>query len=185
MNDTLHQVSAAADGLDVLELRQSQSSLFYVSAYDGLLQEKRNYATMPAWEPGSLGSMKVQAIGNISVPETNSVENPPNDWDSYRMAAVYSTEFYGGPGARLFYHSLAAPNGTSCVQELIWNQTADTWSLGATLADPYPNSHLAVTIDDSTRMLRLFYSVGNLTLQESFLNISDPNGVYDQGTSPH
>ena len=98
------------------------------------------------------------------------------------MAAAYSTRFHGGPAARLFYHSVAT-DGTARVQELVWNQTADSWALGATLTDPYPNSHLAVTIDNSTQLLRLFYSSGNLTLGESWLNISDPNGVYREGTS--
>lgn len=96
------------------------------------------------------------------------------------MAVVYSTDFYDGPGARLFYHFLAE-NGTTWVQEMIWNQNSDVWSEGAMLNDPWPSSHLAAIIDETGKTLRLFYSAGNLTLQESYLNIADANATYGRG----
>ena len=117
--------------------------------------------------------------GNISLPpgDNNDVEN---SWDSYRMAAVYSTNFYTGPGIRLFYHSQQL-NGSSFVQEMIWIQTNDTWSAGAKLSNVWPNSHMVATMDNSTNILRLFFSSGGNTLQEMWLPITDPNAEYTAG----
>ena len=154
-----------------------------MDSYHGFLQEKRDYpnTTTGEWLPGTLNNQNIQAIGDIALPGANSQQNPTNSWDSFAIAAAYSPNFHSGPGSRLFYHTQAA-NGTAYVQEMLWNQTGDSWSDGATLLDPWPNSQLAVTIDESTKLLRLFYSAGNLTLQESWLNISDPAGRYHQGT---
>lgn len=96
------------------------------------------------------------------------------------MTVVYSTKFYDGPGARLFFHFLA-DNGTTWVQEMVWNQNSDVWLAGATLKDPWPSSQLAAAIDEAGETLRLFYSAGNLTLQESYLNISDASATYKTG----
>ena len=96
------------------------------------------------------------------------------------MAAVYSKNFHSGPGIRLFYHAEQL-NGNSSVQEMVWNQRNDSWSNGAKLSSPWPNSHLAATIDESTHILRLFFSSGSQTLQESYTNISAPNDGYHNG----
>lgn len=98
------------------------------------------------------------------------------------MAVAYSTNFHDGPGARLFYHFLAE-NGTRWVQEMIWNQNSDSWSQGATLNDPWPSSRLAAVVDETGKTLRFFYSAGNLTLQESYLDIQDANSTYKTGMS--
>jgi hypothetical protein len=96
------------------------------------------------------------------------------------MASVYSTNFFDGPGARMFYHFLAE-NGTTWVQEMIWNQNSDLWSQGAVIVGPWPSSRLAAIIDETGSTLRLFYSTGNRTLQESYLNIQDANATYETG----
>ncbi|KAK3168157.1 hypothetical protein OEA41_004603 [Lepraria neglecta] len=119
--------------------------------------------------------------GNISLPAGS--EDPDNEWDGYRIAAVYSKNFYNGPGVRLFYHSQWQSNGTTFVQEMIWNQQNDSWSEGAKLNNVWPNSHVTATIDDSTNILRLFFSSGGNTLQELYLPIMDPNGQYTDGLS--
>lgn len=155
--------------------------MFYVGT-NGLLQEKRKiFSSTAYWEPGTLNSKNFPAVGNITQPLEG--DDPKNDWDGYRMAAVYSKNFHSGPGIRLFYHA-SQLNGSSFVQELIWNQKNDTWSKGAVLNRPYPNSHLAVTVDESTNVLRLFYSAGNKTLAEDWVDISDPNGNYFSGMHP-
>ena len=120
-------------------------------------------------------------VGNITVPSDNN-NDPKNNWDSYRMAAVYSTSFQSGPGLRLYYHAEEL-NGTSWVQELIWDQRNDTWSLGATFYDAWPSSHLAATVDESSKILRFFFSSGNLTLSEYYTNISSPDSGYHKGKS--
>ena len=99
------------------------------------------------------------------------------------MAAVYSENFASGAGGRLFYHASNA--SLNYVQEVVWNFNDNKWTLGTQLSDPYPSSHLAATVDEVSHTLRLFYSAGNLTLQESFLDISDPdpNAPYQQGIS--
>lgn len=150
---------------------------------NGLLQEKRKiYNDTGLWEPGTLNNYDVAAVRNITVPAGSN--DPANDWDSYRMAAAYSKNFHSGPGTRLFYHSQQL-NGSSYVQELIWYQGNDTWSYGTRLHTPWPNSHLAATIDESTKILRLFFSSGNNTLQEMWMSLTDPNGEYRNGKNPN
>ncbi|KAI9887487.1 MAG: hypothetical protein M1823_000666 [Watsoniomyces obsoletus] len=112
-----------------------------------------------------------------------SVHAPPEnqtDHGSFALAAAYSTAFASGPGARVYYHAPPTdqiPSGW--VQELIWDQRSDSWSMGARLPDPAPTSQLAVTING--RFLRLFYSTGSGTLQEHWLDIADPRANYVRG----
>lgn len=122
--------------------------------------------------------MNFAAVGNLSLPSVT--QDPKNDWDGYRMAAVYSENFHGGPGIRLYYHAENL-TGPSYVQELIWVQSTDSWTNGAKLHNPWPSSHLAATIDESTQILRLFFSSGNNTLQEAWMSVSDPTGTYKNG----
>ena len=146
---------------------------------NGLLQEKRwRYASQDSWLPGSLNSLNLPMVGNITLPSGSS--DPENSWDSYRMAAVHSANFAAGPGVRLFYHAQQL-NGTSLVQELIWTQKNDSWVQGATIEGAWPNSHLAATIDESIGVLRLFYSTGGGTLQEAWTSLSDTSGTYKNG----
>lgn len=109
--------------------------------------------------------------GNDS-PHKNNGE-PENGWDVYRMTAVYSENFESGAGCRLFSHS---SNGSSVVRELIRNKNEEDWSRGATF-DAYPNFHSSATIDESTRILRLFYSTGGRALQY----ITKKNAKYEKG----
>ena len=67
------------------------------------------------------------------------------------------------------------------IQELMWNQTGDTWLKGATFNDAWPTSHLAASIDESTNILRLFFSVGGKTLQEYWTDITTPETAYQKG----
>lgn len=107
-----------------------------------------------------------------------------NGWHRYRMAAVYSENFHDGPGCRLFYHTGSFSERSNWVQELIWNRKKDSWTIGNKVTfEAVLNSHLSATIDQSTRVLRLFYSTGDSVLQESWLDISDPNGQYIPGMS--
>ena len=144
------------------------------------IQEKRNYPDQPYWQPSPnvINSQNIPAVGRIRTDSINA--DPQNSFDSYRMAATYSTNFYDGSEGRLFIHQQAT-NGTSWVQEMIWSQGNDSWAQGHQFTDAWPNSHIAVTVDESSQTLRLFFSIGNLTLQEHFLNISDPNGTYNLG----
>ena len=100
------------------------------------------------------------------------------------MAAVYSDSFAIGAGTRFFYHR-SSSNGTSWVQEWIWSRETDSWQIGQVIPNVYPNSRIAATVDEQNRLLRLYFSVGNMTLQESYLNISDPQGLYNSGMSLH
>ena len=161
-----------------MTLTEKKGSIFYVGL-NGLLQEKRKiFSSTNYWEPASLNSMNVAAVGNLSVPSVT--QDPKNDWDGYRMAAVYSENFHGGPGIRLYYHAENL-TGPGYVQELIWVQSTDSWINGAKLHNPWPSSHLAATIDESTQILRLFFSSGNNTLQEAWMSVSDPTGTYKNG----
>ena len=100
-------------------------------------------------------------------------KDPANDWNSYRIAAAYSTKFKAtGPGACVFCHAQHS-NGSTYVQELIWTQNNDSWAQGATITGVSPNSRLAATIGESLGILRLFYSAGDNTLQESYSLLSD------------
>ena len=120
-------------------------------------------------------------IGNVSLPSDS--KDPKNGWEGYRMAAVYSSRFTTGPGVRLYFHA-AALNGTSYVKEFIWIQDKDTWSDGATFHDVNPNSHIAATVDESNDILRLFYSTSDGTLQEAWMDLTDPSGRYKPGILP-
>lgn len=155
--------------------------MFYVGT-NGYLQEKRvPYNNVSAWwEPGTLNPSGIKMVGNISLPDKNRNKDPINQFDSYRMAAVYSEHFWNGAGTRLFFHR-AATNGTTWVEEWIWNRRSDDWRIGQRITNVYPNSHLAATVDETNRLLRLYFSSGNLTLQEVWLNITDPKSVYNNG----
>ena len=144
-----------------------------------MLQEKRKiFSSSAYWEPGSLNNMGIAAVGNLSI--SSLTQDPKNDWDGYRMAAVYSENFHTGPGLRLYYHAENL-TGAAYVQELVWTQSTDSWANGAKLHNPWPNSHLAATIDESTQILRLFFSSGNNTLQEAWMSVSDPTETYKNG----
>ena len=145
------------------------------------MQEKRNYGG-GLWEPGTLDGTGLTLTGNIQPQgsETTTSKDPSNNWDSYRMAAVYSTKFGTGPGARFFIHQLQS-SGQTFVQEMIWHQSNDSWTYGSQFPDVWPTSHLTATIDETSGLLRLFYSAGNLTLAESYTNITESQGVYHKG----
>ncbi|KAL9127930.1 MAG: hypothetical protein Q9217_003287 [Psora testacea] len=160
-------------------LTRRKGSIFYVGM-NGLLQEKRKiYNSTQYWEPAALNNLNIPMVGNIRLPSAS--DDPQNSWDSYRMAAVYSTNFTSGAGARLFYHKQQSNESgvvQSVVQELVWTWDNDTWTEGATIEGVWPNSHLAATIDESLGILRLFYSSGNKSLQESWISLSDTDGVH-------
>lgn len=146
---------------------------------NGLLQEKRKiFSSTAYWEPGTLNNKNFAAVASLPLPAVT--QDPKNEWDGYRMAAVYSGNFRTGPGLRLYYHAENL-TGAPFVQELIWTQNTDSWVKGAKLLNPWPNSHLAATIDESTQILRLFFSSGNNTLQEAWTSLSDPTGTYKNG----
>ncbi|KAL9609581.1 MAG: hypothetical protein Q9167_005654, partial [Letrouitia subvulpina] len=154
--------------------------MFYIGT-NGFLQEKRKaFDDNLFWEPGTLNSQNIALVGNISLPE--KTRDPINNFDSYRMAAVYSVRFASGPGTRLFHH-MQSLNGSTWVQEWIWTQSTDNWQKGQSISDVFPNSHLAATVDEENMLLRLYYSSGNLTLHEKWINISDPTSVYNDGIS--
>ena len=146
------------------------------------LQEKRKlFSDTAYWEQRSLGpTLELVAHGNVTAPN-NHDQDPVNDWDGFRLAAVYSANFHDGPQARLFFREQPL-SGPSIIQELIWNQNTDAWSKGANFTDSWPTSHMAATIDESNNILRLFYSTGNKTLQEYWIDISSQNAVYAKGT---
>ena len=122
-------------------------------------------------------------LGNLTLPAQVDDQGPTNSWDSYRMTAVYSKMFKTGPGARLFYHAQQM-DGSSFVQEMVWLQNNDSWSQGATIKGVYPNSRLSAVCDEKIGVLRLFYSSGNRTLQESYTSMSTVGGTYKNGKSP-
>ncbi|KAL9030320.1 MAG: hypothetical protein Q9196_001548 [Gyalolechia fulgens] len=155
--------------------------IFYVGT-NGLLQEKRkNFEDRLYWLPGTLNPKNIKMIGNLSVPANSKTKDPVNQFDSFRIAAVHSEHFWTGAGTRLFYHA-SADNG-SWVQEWIWTKETDDWRIGQAITNVYPNSHIAATVDEQNRLLRLYFSSGDLTLQEMWLNISDPLGIYNNGFS--
>ncbi len=156
-----------------------KGSIFYVGL-NGLVQEKRKiFNNTLFWEPGTINNLNLAAVGNISVPSEKS-QDPKNGVGSYAMAAVYSADFASGPGIRLFYHAELL-NGTSYVQEMVWNQAKDTWTKGVQIPNVWPNSKLAATIDDSNAMLRLFFTTGDEALQEVFCSIKDEHWKYENG----
>ena len=147
---------------------------------NGLVQEKRKiFNNTLYWEPGTINNLNLAAVGNITLPAEKSPD-PKNGVGSYAMAAVYSQNFTTGPGIRLFYHAELL-NGTSYVQEMVWDQANDTWTKGVQISDVWPNSKLAATIDDKNGLLRLFFTSGDQTLQEVFCNIRDPHWKYQTG----
>lgn len=160
--------------------------IFYISAINGFIQEKRKNFNYPDsnWEPpASLGinSLNIPVAGKVSVPKSNqNPQDPDNDWDGYRMAAVYSDRFSTGNGTRLFCHQTGS-NGINWVQEYIWTRSTESWRAGQAIGNVSPNSHIAATLDDKNSLLRLYFSSGSLTLQEVWLNISDPNALYNNG----
>ena len=160
-----------------------QGHIFYVGA-NGFLQEKKKLFPTPDsvyWEPGPLSNLNLPVTGNVSQPLQSG--DPKNNWDGYRMAAVYSSNFHTGPGIRLFYHATQL-DGTSFVQEMIWRQNNDSWSKGAVLSRPVPNSHLAATVDESTNILRVLFSSGDKTLSEEWIDISSSTTNYTSGMYP-
>ena len=147
---------------------------------NGLVQEKRKiFNNTLYWEPGTINSLNLAAVGNITLPSEKSPD-PENGVGSYAMAAVYSENFASGAGIRLFYHAELL-NGTSYVQEMVWNQTKDVWTKGVQIPNVWPNSKLAATIDDNNNLLRLFFTSGDRSLQEVFCNIRDPHWKYENG----
>ena len=148
-----------------------QNFLVYIDN-SNVIQGKRLIASDPVWEY----SMPLHK-GNFQV---NGSAANPDDNGSLRLAAAYSTDFSTGPGARVFYHAKPQDGSPdSWVQELIWDQQSDSWSAGAKITDPVPNSQLTATIDG--KFLRLFYCSGNGTLQESYLNMTDSRAKYTKG----
>lgn len=138
-------------------------------------------ASKDVWLPGTLNRKNFQVNSSVTSQPDTSDDNPNNDWDGSNIAAVYSNNFPAGPGARLYYH-FGKLNGSQWIQEIIWDQNTDTWEAGAALEGASPNSHIAATIDDHNKAVRVFYCSGNRTLQESWLNMSQPNGKYEAGT---
>ena len=122
---------------------------------------------------GYLGSKSYKVNGTSATPAQSG---------GLRLAAVYSTEFATGPGARVFYH---ADDDTTApyVQELIWDQAKDEWTSGAKIADALSSSQLAATVDSTA--VRLFYATANGTLRESYQLLKptrdDQRGVYFRG----
>ncbi|KAL8771696.1 MAG: hypothetical protein Q9209_002887 [Squamulea sp. 1 TL-2023] len=149
---------------------------------NGFIQEKRKNVKTDKewWEPGSLNLQTLKIVGNTTLPKNAQNLDPINQFDGYRMAAVYSDKFVTGAGTRLFYHR-SSSNRTNWVQEWIWTKDTDNWTIGQAITNVYPNSHLAATVDEQNGLLRLYFSSGNLTLQEAYLNISDPQGIYNNG----
>ena len=145
------------------------------------MQEKRKkFSDTQFWEQANLNSiLRATVRGNTSLPDDVD-DDPPNAWDGYRLAAVYSRKFVGGPQTRLFYRQPGL-NGSTWIQEAIWDQNNDTWRNGANFTDSSPNSHFAASIDESTDILRLFFSTGGKTLQEYWTNITTPDTIYAKG----
>ncbi|MCJ1285772.1 hypothetical protein MMC26_005113 [Xylographa opegraphella] len=159
-----------------------QSSIFYMDWGNLLVQEKRLLPNATIWTDGSLDKSNLPAYGNLSISESNAEQDPANTWDSYRLAAIYSKDFIGGPQARVYYHTIS--NGSSVVpivQEMIWSQNSDSWASGHQFFDPWPNSDLAITTDLDTNTIRLFYSSGNLTLQEQWFDLNHQSAGWQSG----
>ncbi|KAL8755414.1 MAG: hypothetical protein Q9199_003667 [Rusavskia elegans] len=155
--------------------------MFYVGT-NGYIQEKWKALddTKTNWEPGTFNKNGLKLAGSTTLPKDVQNLDPINQFDGYRMAAVYSDIFANGAGTRFFYHR-SSSNGTNWVQEWVWTRETDNWKIGQVIPNVYPNSHIAATVDEQNRLLRLYFSIGNLTLQESYLNISDPQGLYNNG----
>lgn len=163
---------------------QQQATIFYVDMNLNLQEKRKMFSDTNYWEQKTLkNQLQLQVRGNVSVPH-NDDNDPVNDWDGYRIAAVHSTAFLAGPQARVFYRSQKMDGtGNSVIQELIWDQNKDTWSKGANFSTAWPTSHMAATIDESTNILRLFFSTGNRTLQEYWTDVTTPETKYTKGLS--
>lgn len=157
--------------------------MYYVDTEQNLQEKRKNITNSDPediWEQWTLHSqLQLQVTGNRSLPDTDN-DDPVNEWDGYRIAAVYSTSFFGGPQARVFFHTQTM-KGASIIQELIWNQNADKWTKGTNFTTAYPTSHMAATIDESTNILRLFFSTGNKTLQEYWTDVTSIDTNYAKG----
>ncbi|KAL8844399.1 MAG: hypothetical protein Q9176_001309 [Flavoplaca citrina] len=155
--------------------------IFYVGT-NGYIQEKRKDLndSETYWEPGSFNGEEQKITVATKLPEDAEDPDLVNGSDGYSMAAVYSNIFASGAGTRFFYHR-SSSNGTNWVQEWIWTRETDSWKIGQNIPNVHPNSRIAATVDEQNRLLRLYFSVGNMTLQESYLNISDPLGLYNNG----
>ena len=162
-----------------------QGQIFYVGT-NGYIQEKRKDLndSETYWEPGSFNDEEQKITVATTLPEDAEDPDLVNGFDGYSMAAVYSDIFASGAGTRFFYRR-SSSNGTNWVQEWIWTRETDSWKIGQNIPNVHPNSRLAATVDEQNRLLRLYFSVGNMTLQESYLNISDPLGLYNSGMSLH
>ncbi|KAI9822455.1 MAG: hypothetical protein M1827_000174 [Pycnora praestabilis] len=159
-----------------LNATDQTTSIFYVDQ-NNAIYEKRHSTNNPAnnviWEGGSISIIDSLLVNTTSV---SASDNGP-----LQVAAAYSADFSTGPGARLYYHS-RGDGPTNWVQELIWDQNRDIWSVGAEITGPVSTSQLAATIQGDA--LRLFYCSGDGTLEESWMNISAPgNATYTKGIS--
>jgi hypothetical protein len=145
--------------------------VLYVSSDNRLLARQKTPVD-PVWQP-------LRSLGNSNL-RVHEADAGAAGNGSLAVAAVYSTEFSTGPGARVFYHTQPTGAGRpSWVQELVWDERTDSWSAGARIRDVAANSRLTATVHGSA--LRLFYCSGNRTLQESWMNISDTSGNYTKG----
>lgn len=151
--------------------------LFYVGS-NGYIQEKRSYATW-LYVKSAINSIGLKPVRTLGASKDMNGDRR-NSWDSYRMASAYSADFYGGAQGRFFYQSQGSNDGT-IVQEMVWTQTGDSWSYGHIFTDVWPSSHLAATVNTVIHTLHLFYTTGNHTLQESWLNISEPGATWQTG----
>ncbi|KAI9675685.1 MAG: hypothetical protein M1817_001052 [Caeruleum heppii] len=144
--------------------------IFYTND-DDIIMEKRSSPSNPVWDLGEnpINQLNFRTNGSLASPQDNG---------GTKLAVVYSSEFPTGPGARLFYHAIG-DGTTGFVQELIWDEASDEWSVGQRIREAVPNSQLAATIDGA--QLRLFYSAGQGTVQESFLKLDDENARYTVG----
>lgn len=149
-----------------------QNFVIYIDN-NNMIQARRKQPLAKDWVSSTqLQEMRLQVNGSTANEEDNG---------SLRLAAVYSEDFSTGPGARVFYHAMPDDNNQEgFVQELIWDQRGDSWSLGAKIDSPVSISQLAATIDGQA--LRLFYCSGSGALQESWLNMADPKASYKRGT---
>ena len=162
-----------------------EASIYYIDETFNLQEKRKKFSDTLVWEQANLNSiLRVTVRGDVSM-ANNSDNDPKNRWDGYRLAAVYSRKFAAGPQTRLFYRQQDV-NGSTSIQEAIWDQTNDKWTKGANFNDSSPNSHFAASIDESTNILRLFYSIGGGTLQEYWTDITTPETRYAKGFNlPH
>lgn len=162
-----------------LSTNNLKATIFYIDRQFNLQEKRKKFNDSLAWEQATLSRLGLRTLGSVETPNNND-NDPVNDWDGYRLAAVYSRNFVGGPQARLFYRA-QENNWSNWIQEVIWNHSSDSWSKGASFKDPWPTSHFAASIDESTNILRLFYSTGGKTLQEYWTDITTPDTVYKKG----